>query len=217
VGRKIAIVEDDVDIVELLRHYLMREGYEVEAFYDGESALKAFTKNPPNLVILDLMLPKVDGLEVCRILRKTPATERIPILILTAKGTETDKVVGLELGGDDYITKPFSPRELVARVKALLRRVPLPTSEGLALRFGSLEIYPESYQVLLEGNPIDLTTTEFRLLLLLAQNPGKVFSRERILDFLWEGEKAVYDRTIDFHITRLRAKLTPHSFIHTVR
>ncbi|MFN4182333.1 MAG: response regulator transcription factor [bacterium] len=216
-GKRVVIVEDDKDIVELLIHHLEREGYEVKAYYDGNTALKELTKSPPDLVILDLMLPEIDGLEVCRLLRKNARTANVLILILTAKDTETDKVVGLELGADDYVIKPFSPRELTARVKALLRRKTAVSSVSQIMRFGPLEIDQRAYQCSLDGKAVSLTATEFRILSYLARRAGDVITREQLLEYLWEGDKAVYDRTIDFHIARLRAKLAPYSFIQTVR
>lgn len=168
--------------------------------------MRSLPRRTPGLVILDLMLPGMDGFEVCRMLRRDPATSSIPVIMLTAKGHETDKVEGLELGADDYVTKPFSPRELVARVKAVLRRTGRAEPETLAL--GDLiTIDPERFEVKVKDGIVVLTPVEFKILHLLARNQGKVFTRDRILDHLWGNEKAVLDRTVDVHIKNLREKL----------
>ncbi|MBC8525834.1 MAG: response regulator [Candidatus Cloacimonetes bacterium] len=206
-NKLITIVDDEPDIVELIKHHLKRENYKVKEFYDGESLLSYIETNLPDLIILDLMLPQIDGLEICRILKRNERTFLIPIIMLTAKGTETDKVVGLELGADDYIVKPFSPRELIARVKAVLRRTEARTDKTRIIKRNNLMIDLAKYKVTIKGKEINLTTTEFKLLSILAGKPGWVFSRNKLLDKLWGEDKIVLDRTIDVHITQLRKKL----------
>ena len=203
----IAVVDDEPDIVELVTHRLEKEGFRVKAFHDGKSLLDYIRATLPDLIILDLMLPEVDGLDVCRVLKKDERTSSVPIIMLTAKGTETDRVVGLELGADDYMVKPFSPRELLARVKAVLRRVEAKAEKGKLIKIDDLLIYPGKFEVTVRGKKIDLTTTEFKILSILAQKPGWVFTRDQLLDRLWGEDKIVIGRTIDVHITRLRKKL----------
>jgi two-component system alkaline phosphatase synthesis response regulator PhoP len=205
---EILIVEDDRDIVETLEYNLKKEGFRVAKSYDGAAGLKAAEEKRPALIILDLMLPIFDGLEVCRRLKKNPKTANIPIIMLTAKGTETDKVVGLEVGADDYLTKPFSNKELLARIKAILRRYEQPTAAASAiLKFKELEIDSEQHFVKVNGQEIELTAKEFQLLHYLAENKGRVFSRERLLDAVWGIEVAIETRTVDVHMRRLREKL----------
>lgn len=200
----IAVVDDEPDIVELIAHHLKKEKFRVKEFYDGESLLSYIETNLPDLIILDLMLPQIDGLEICRILKRNERTFLIPIIMLTAKGTETDKVVGLELGADDYIVKPFSPRELIARVKAVLRRTEARPDKTRIIKKNNLMIDLAKYKVTIKGKEINLTTTEFKLLSILAGKPVWVFSRNKLLDKLWGEDKIVLDRTIDVHITQLR-------------
>ena len=203
----IAIVDDEPDILELVSLHLKKAGFNVKGFPDAESFTSFLATNTPDLIILDLMLPDTDGLDICKDLKKKDASSSIPIIMLTAKGEETDKILGLELGADDYVTKPFSPKELVARVKVVLRRN---TREEETKRIeiaGSVIIDLEKYEVTAEGKKIDLTTTEFRILQLLASRKGFVFTRDNILDYLWGEEKAVIDRTVDVHIRHLREKL----------
>lgn len=205
----IAVVDDEPDIVELVSHHLKKEHYDVKKFYDGENLLRYIETELPNLIILDLMLPKIDGLEVCRILKSDERTHNIPIIMLTAKTTETDRVVGLELGADDYIVKPFSPRELAARIKAVLRRSSSDTaasSKGI-ITYQDLQLNLHTFKATLRGKDINLTPTEFNLLKILIQRPGWVFSRNKLLDLLWGEEKVVIDRTVDVHIMGLRKKL----------
>lgn len=202
----IAVVDDEPDILELLRIGLSRAGFRVAGFPDAGSFWKALEKEAPALVLLDLMLPDADGLEVCRALRRRDGGAGLPIIMLTAKGAEADKVLGLELGADDYVTKPFSMTELVARVHAVLRR-PARDEGSKTIELGPLRIDPEKHVVLVAGRPVDLTATEFRILRLLASRSGRVLTRERILDALWGNEKVVIDRTIDVHIRNLREKL----------
>lgn len=207
---KILVVEDEQDIVELVRYHLEREGFRVVAASDGPGALRAIAGEKPDLVILDLMLPGIDGLEVCRRLRRDPSTVRLPIIMLTAKGEEVDKIVGLELGADDYVTKPFSPRELVARVKALLRRSTEPEMAEV-FRFGSLEVDVGRHTVTVQGGAVELTSKEFDLLRALIAAKGRVLSRDFLLEKVWGYERAfeVESRTVDVHIRRLRQKLGP--------
>lgn len=205
-NKLIAVVDDEPNIVELITHHLKKEGFKVREFYDGEGFLAFITNTLPDLVILDLMLPGIDGLEVCRTLRRSEKTSSIPIIMLTAKGTETDIVVGLELGADDYIVKPFSPRELIARVKAILRRAQ-PARKTKLFKVGDLVLDLTKYEVRVKNKKVDLTTTEFRVLAILSEKPGWVLTRNQLLDDLWEDEKIVLDRTIDVHIRNLREKL----------
>ena len=205
----ILIVEDDHNISDLLTSNLQQAGFETEAVYDGASALLKVGKTQPNLIILDLLLPEVDGIEVCRMLKRDPHTQRIPVVMLTAKGEEIDRIVGLELGADDYITKPFSPREVVLRVQAILRRIAghRNASATSKLRFNGLTIDLEKHQAFSQEGLIDLTTTEFKMLSLFAGSPGRVFTRSILMDVVWGQEYYGVDRTIDTHISRLRRKL----------
>lgn len=202
---RIAVIDDEPDILHLVEIHLKRAGYETALFPDAGSFLRSLAVRSPELIILDLMLPDMDGFEVCRRLKQDPAYAAIPLIMLTAKGQEPDKVQGLELGADDYVTKPFSPRELVARIKAVLRRSDKRAGTRLALR--GITIDPERFEVTVNAAPVALTAVEFKILHLLVMNQGKVLSRERILDYLWGNEKAVLDRTIDVHIKNLRGKL----------
>jgi DNA-binding response OmpR family regulator len=207
----IFIVEDEPDILELIAINLKKAGYEVEKFTEAGPMMTMLEKNQmvPDLIILDLMLPDHDGLEVCKSLRKSEIYSDIPIIMVTAKTEEFDVVLGLELGADDYIPKPFSPRELAARVKAVLRRGRKKdeTSPGKIVVGEHLTIDPARYEVSVHGEKVRLTSTEFLILKMLAQKQGWVFSREKILDLLWGDEKDVYDRTVDVHIKNLRDKL----------
>jgi DNA-binding response OmpR family regulator len=203
----VAVVDDERDIVELVSVHLRKAGYEVEGFGDAEAFLEFMEERRPDIVILDLMLPDIDGLEICKTLRSEDRWSSIPIIMLTARTGETDKVLGLELGADDYVTKPFSPRELIARVKAVLRRRP-GEADAREIRVGSLlAIDSDRYEVRVEGRRVDLTPTEFRILKFLSTNRGRVFTRDQILDHLWGHEKAVVDRTVDVHIRNIREKL----------
>ena len=204
----ILVVDDEPDILALVRLHLERAGFRVETFERAEPFLGFVKQTRPLLVVLDLMLPDADGLEICKYLKGQERFVGLPIIMLTAKGEETDRILGLELGADDYVTKPFSPRELVARVKAVLRRDKEAKGSDAVLEVGGiLAIDPGKHQVLVKGKGITLTSTEFRILHLLASKKGWVFSRDQILDFLWGQEKAVLDRTIDVHIKHLREKL----------
>jgi two-component system alkaline phosphatase synthesis response regulator PhoP len=215
----ILAVEDDQDIQELVRYNLAKEGYRVEVVGSGEEALRAVRCEAPNLVLLDLMLPGVDGLEVVRQLKSDPATRALPVIILTAKGEEADVVSGLEIGADDYVPKPFSPRVLIARIRAVLRRASQePLDEDAPVAVGDLAIHPGRHEVLLAGQPIQLTPTEFRVLYVLASRPGWVFTRYQIADAIHEGDGPVTDRSIDVQIVGLRRKLgAAASRIETVR
>jgi phosphate regulon transcriptional regulator PhoB len=205
-GQKILVVEDEPDIRKLVQYNLAQERFKVLEAEDGEQALKMVQRDRPNLLILDLMLPGLSGIELCRILRDRTDTAKLPILMLTAKAGETDRVLGLEMGADDYLTKPFSPRELVARVRAILRRVaagsqtePLPAYDK-----GGLKIDFTTYEVFARGKNVKLTLKEFELLRFLVQNPNRVLSRDQLLDRVWGGETFVTPRTVDVHIRRLR-------------
>jgi DNA-binding response OmpR family regulator len=214
----VAIIEDEPDIRELVSVHVKRAGFRVEEFEKAEAFLSFLKRQRPDLLILDLMLPDADGLEVCKFLRKKDEYSAIPIIMVTAKGEETDKILGLELGADDYVTKPFSPKELVARVKAVLRRK-TQKEESKVIEIGeTLVINPEKYEVLVEGEKAELTTTEFKILQLLSSKTGWVFTREQILDYLWGDEKAVLDRTVDVHMKNLREKLgRAKTYIRNVR
>ncbi len=213
---KILIIEDDRDIVEMVEYNLKQDGYTAVHAYDGEKGIKLADKEKPDLIILDLMLPAIDGFEVCKTLKLQQSTCRVPIIILSAKSRETDKVVGLELGADDYVTKPFSPRELLARIKAVLRRhKEQPAGE---IKAGQIFIDSAGHKVLVKGREIELTATEFRLLECLARRPGIVFSRNQLLDAAGADGSMVYDRTVDAHIKSLRRKLgKAKDCIETVR
>jgi phosphate regulon transcriptional regulator PhoB len=202
----ILIVEDEADIRKLVQYNLAQERYKVIEAEDGEQALKVLQRVRPNLVILDLMLPGMSGLEVCKLLRKRQETAQLPILILTAKTGEADKVVGLEMGADDYLAKPFSPREMVARVRAILRRADAAAVQDGATFYenGALRIDFTTYEVFAYGKPVKLTLKEFELLRFLTQNPNRVLSRDQLLDRVWGGDTFVTPRTVDVHIRRLR-------------
>ena len=215
---KILVVDDEEDILELVRYNLSKERYRVSSALSGEIALQKAREERPDLILLDLMLPGLDGLTVCRELKRDPLTSSTPIVMLTAKGEEADIVVGLELGADDYIVKPFSPRVLEARIKAVLRRREHDDAEDASINIHDLSIYPARHEVLLEGVPITLTSTEFRILHFLARRPGWVFSREKIINAVKGEDYAVTDRSVDVQIVGLRKKLGPAGeCIQTVR
>jgi phosphate regulon transcriptional regulator PhoB len=206
--KRILIIEDDKDIVELVRYNLEKEGFQVSAEGDGLNGLAQAKKSPPDLLLLDLMLPRLLGLEICKELRRSEKAARMPILMLTARGDEADRIVGLELGADDYVSKPFSPRELVARVKALLRRSDSGTGEvDRAIEIGGVQVDPSSYRVTRFGKPVSLSSLEFRLLHFMASRPNRVFSRDQLLDAVWGNERFVTPRSVDVYIRRLREKL----------
>ncbi len=214
----IFVVEDEEDILELIKYNLLRESYKVDCMTSGEEALKRARKAPPDLMLLDLMLPGVDGLEVCRKIKADPLTAGIPIMIVSAKGEEADVVTGLELGADDYVAKPFSPRILTSRVKSLLRRKRSPAPESEAIKVRDLVIHLGRHEATLNGKPLDLTLTEFRILQTLASRPGWVFTRNQIVESIRDDEYSVTDRAVDFQIVGLRKKLGPSAkYIETVR
>jgi two-component system phosphate regulon response regulator PhoB/two-component system alkaline phosphatase synthesis response regulator PhoP len=208
-SKLIAVVDDEPDIVELLRINLEKSGYKVKGFEDGTSFLEFLKVKIPNLVVLDLMLPDADGFEICKYLKKHNKFASLPVIMLTAKGEEADKVTGLEIGADDYITKPFSPRELIARVKAVLRRDDVDNKSNKINIADMLEIDLQKYETAINGKKVELTTTEFKILRLLAERKGWVYARDQILDYIGSNEKGVLDRTIDVHIKNLREKLGP--------
>jgi DNA-binding response OmpR family regulator len=204
----IVIIDDEPDILELVSLNLKKSGFRVREFSEVEPFYRSLKTGIPDLIILDLMMPEVDGFEVCKYLKNQEAFSSIPIIMLTARTDETDKVLGLELGADDYVTKPFSPRELVARVKAVLRRGGANETDIRKMVIHNiLTIDPDKYEVEVKGERIELTPTEFRILQLLASKQGRIQSRDQILSFLWGEEKYVIDRTIDVHIRHLREKL----------
>jgi phosphate regulon transcriptional regulator PhoB len=204
---RILIIEDDKDIVELVRYNLAHEGYQVSSVADGATGLAQVRKLPPDVLLLDLMLPKLSGLEVCKEIRRDPSLNRLPILMVTARGEEADRVVGLEMGADDYVTKPFSPRELVARVKALLRRTAPGSEPDRTIEAGLLTIDPSAYRVSRSGKNVTLSTLEFRLLHHLASRPNRVFTRDQLLDAVWGTDRFVTPRSVDVYIRRLREKI----------
>jgi len=218
-NQKILAVDDEEDILELLKFNLSREGYQVHCAESGERALRLVRSESPDLIVLDLMLPGIDGLEVTRYLKNDPGTKNIPIVVLTAKGEEADIVTGLELGADDYITKPFSPRILLARVRAVLRRkIKGRMEETSVLRIHDLEIDPGRHEVLVNGEPVQLTFTEFGILNYMARRPGWVFTRFQIVEAVRGEDHPVTDRSVDVQIVGLRKKLGPAGkYIETVR
>jgi two-component system, OmpR family, phosphate regulon response regulator PhoB len=218
--KKILVVEDEKDLAELLMFNLEKEGFKVFCAYDGINGLEKARSEEPDLIVLDLMLPGLMGTEVCKELRKETHTARIPVLMLTAKGEEIDRVVGFEVGADDYIVKPFSMRELLLRIRAILRRCEDQTDpvSGALLTMGEITIDTERHRVLSVGKEVELTTTEFKLLLYLVERPGRVLSRELLLQNVWSYNNMGDTRTVDTHITRLRGKLgKPGDLIKTVR
>jgi two-component system phosphate regulon response regulator PhoB len=214
----VLVVDDEEDILEIIRYNLSREGYRVTCAESGEKALKVIQSEHPDIVILDLMLPGVDGLDVCRQVKAVADTAQIPIIMLTAKSEEADVVSGLELGADDYMTKPFSARVLLARVKVILRRRQAAEIPPTALTFDDLMIYPEKHSVTVKGSEIELTATEFRILITLSKRPGWVFSREQIVDATQGTNAIVTNRSVDVHIVSLRRKLGDcGEYIETMR
>jgi len=205
---KILIVEDDRNLLDAIKYNLRREGYEVVMATDGSEALEVARREKPDLIILDIMLPKINGFDVCRILRKEMT---VPILMLTAKAEETDKIVGLEIGADDYVTKPFSLRELLARIRAMLRRAKMVETQpqGALLKVGDIEVDIARHRITVSGKIVELTPKEFDLLAFLARNRGLVFSREQLLEKVWGYDYAGDTRTVDVHIRWLRQKIEP--------
>ncbi|MFO7626147.1 MAG: response regulator transcription factor [Candidatus Fermentibacteraceae bacterium] len=203
----IAVVEDEEDIAGLVGMHLEKAGFRALLFHDGAGFLAWLGGHLPALVILDIMLPDIQGTDLCRTIRSSERLNAVPVIMLTALGHETEKVLGLELGADDYMVKPFSPRELVARVRAVLRRSRVKADTPRELRWGPIVLRPASFEALRGGSPMLLTPTEFRILLALVEGNGRVLSRSSLLDLLWEGEKFVFERTIDVHIAHIREKL----------
>ena len=222
-AEKILVVDDERDSVELIAYNLVKEGFAVVKAYDGETALRQIEAEEPHLLLLDLMLPGIQGIEVCKRIRRDPAHAALPIIMLTAKGTETDTVLGLEVGADDYMAKPFSVKELVARVRSLLRRMTRgnETGEDNTFDYKDLHINFASHRVMAHGQQIDLSPTEFKVLKVLALNPGRVYTRGQLLDRVWGDEAFVEPRTVDVHIRRLRAQIEESTsrpqYILTVR
>ena len=215
----ILVVEDEEEIQELVRYNLAKEGYLVSCAASGEEALQKAQRKLPNLVVLDLMLPGLDGLEVCKVLKADPATREVRVVMLTAKGEEADIVAGLELGADDYITKPFSPRVLIARIRAVLRRkAGEPAGETTVINIHNLVIHPGRHEVLVDGEPVTLTSTEFRVLHVLARRPSWVLTRSQISEAIHGMDYPVTDRSVDVQIVALRKKLgSAGRYIETVR
>lgn len=217
---KIVVIEDEDDILEVIQYNLSRESYHVLTATDGEEGLALVRREAPSLVLLDLMLPGLDGIEVCRKLKSDPLTRSIPIIMVTAKGEESDVVLGLGVGADDYITKPFSPREMVARVSAVLRRGPIKDETAASERIvrGGLVVDSNRHEVIVDGQPTTFTATELRLLHFLASHPGRVFTRDHLLSRVIGEDAIVIDRNIDVHIRAIRKKLGQHrGLIETVR
>jgi len=207
-SHRILVVDDEPDVLELIEFNLKAAGFEVATAVDGEEALKKARSAPPELIILDIMLPEIDGMQVCKTLKREPATASIPIILLTAKAAEIDRVLGLELGADDYVTKPFSPRELILRVKGLLRRQSgVPETKAEHLHIGELDIDLPRHEVRISGKRVELTATEFKLLTVLAQRRGRVQSRDQLLRDVWEYDSLIDTRTVDTHMRRVRKKL----------
>ena len=205
----IAVIEDEPDLAALVASHLRKDGFRVETFGDAERFLRFLAKKKPDLILLDLMLPDMSGLDLCKTLKRSEEWGDIPVIMVTAKAEEMDKILGLELGADDYLTKPFSLKELAARIKAVLRRAE-PTERPSVLDIGlGLVLDSERFEVRQDGRPLDLTSTEFKILRLLASKKGRVFTREQILDELWGHDKIVLDRTVDVHIKNLREKMGP--------
>lgn len=219
--KKILVIEDDRDISELITYNLERDGYDVACLFEGGQAIDYARKRMPELIILDIMLPEVDGIEICRLLKSDEATKKIPIIMLTAKSEESDVVVGLQMGADDYITKPFSPKVLLARIKAILRRSADPANasiENNSRQFGDLCIDLLKHKVSYKKQSIELTSIEFDILEFLSRYPGRVYDREQILDNVWKEGKFIVDRAVDVHIRGLRKKLDKAEYyIETVR
>ncbi len=206
-AKLITIVDDEEDILELLSINLKKNGYNVQTYTNAADLFKQINKKNPDLIILDIMLPDMDGYDICKKIKNDSSLNNIPIIMLSAKSEETDKIIGLELGADDYVTKPFSPKELVARVKAVLRRNETrQISNACLIADGKIKLNKEEFNIIVDGKKVDVTNTEFKLLELLMSKKGVVFSRDKILDYIWE-DKDIFDRTIDVHIRHLRSKL----------
>ena len=218
---RVVIIEDEKDIVELVRYNFRKEGFAVESFGRGREGLDFLRRNPVDVVLLDILLPDDDGFSICRRLRADDHLRALPVIFLTAKGEEVDRVLGLEIGGDDYVVKPFSPRELVARVKAVLRRQERTAEKREVVEVGNVRLDTRTQEVTVGGRPVQLSTLEFKLLYHLASHPRHVFNRDRLLDEVWGRDRFVTPRTVDVHIRRLREKIEalPNrpQFLQTVR
>ncbi len=219
--KRVVIIEDEKDIVELVRYNFQKEGYEVQGFSQGGEALEYLRRSPADVVLLDILLPGEDGFSLCRRLRADERLKSLPVIFLTAKGEEIDRVLGLELGADDYVVKPFSPRELMARVKAVLRRQERVPEKLDVIEAPGLRLDARTQEVTVRGQPVELSTLEFRLLHFLASHPRQVFSRDRLLDQVWGQDRFVTPRTVDVHIRRLREKIEEKAdqprYLQTVR
>lgn len=205
--KHILVIDDEPDLVELVSYHLKKEGFTVDSASDGESALIMLRNGHYDLVSLDLMLPGMQGVELCRILRADPKMSSLPIIMLTAKGEEVDRILGIEMGADDYMSKPFSPREFIARIKALLRRSGRKQTTEETLKIGEIEIDTERYKVAVRGKPVQLTSTELKLLIYLVERRGKVLSRNQLLDAVWQEDATDEQRKVDVHIRRLRTAI----------
>jgi len=219
--RRLTIIEDEADIVELVRYNFVKEGFEVRSFSRGKEGLEDLRRHPADLLILDIMLPDQDGFEVCKRLRADERLKTIPVIFLTAKSAEIDRVLGLEIGGDDYVVKPFSPRELVARAKAVMRRQERATEVHELVEAGDLRLDSRTQEVSVHGRSVELSTLEFKLLHFLASNPRRIFSRDKLLDEVWGRDRFVTPRTVDVHMRRLREKIEARAdrplYLQTVR
>jgi two-component system phosphate regulon response regulator PhoB len=214
-SEKILIVEDEIDVAELLGHHLRGEGFSVEVANNGRAAFTVIKNQPPALIVLDLMLPEISGLELCRMIKSNPVTSHVPVVMLSARTEEIDRVLGFELGADDYVVKPFSPRELVLRIRAILRRL---SQDEELLRVGDLVLDRSRHEVRAADRVIDCTATEFKLLAVLMERQGRVQERDRLLTDVWGYDSVIDTRTVDTHMRRLRDKLGPHgSYIETIR
>ncbi|MGH9434912.1 MAG: response regulator [Terriglobia bacterium] len=205
--QRIVVIEDEKDIVNLLSYTLRKEGYDVRTAVRGQEGLDLIRRGPVDLALIDIMLPDLDGLEVCKRLRADPQLKRLPVIFLTAKGEEFDRVLGLELGADDYVVKPFSPRELVARIRAVLRRQERPQDDAQVIEARDVRLDARTQEVLVRGQSVGLSALEFRLLHFLASHPRRIFTRESLLDEVWGRDHFVTPRTVDVHIRRLREKI----------
>jgi len=219
--KRVVLIEDEKDIVELVRYNFRKEGFEFSSFSSGIEGLEHLRRHPVDLVLLDIMLPDLDGFEICKRLRAEDRLKSLPVIFLTAKGEEIDRVLGLEIGADDYVVKPFSPRELVARAKAVLRRQTRPAEKSEVVEAHDLRLDARTQEVTVRGKPIDLSTLEFKLLYFLALHPRRIFSREHLLDEVWGRDHFVTPRTVDVHIRRVREKIEAQpekpQYIQTVR
>jgi len=219
--QRIVMIEDEPDIVQLVRYNFRKEGFELESFSRGKDGFEHLRRNQPDLVLIDILLPDLDGFEICKRLRADDRLRSVPVIFLTAKGEEIDRVLGLEIGADDYVVKPFSPRELVARVKAVLRRQERATEKAEVVEAGDLVLDSRTQEVTVRGRAVDLSTLEFKLLHFLASHPRRIFNRDRLLDAVWGHDRFVTPRTVDVHIRRLREKIESQSnkpqYLQTVR